>query len=89
MCDICLAHRVGNITDQEWNTHMTLKDAALHAKEVDKTMSPESTVVFTEDTEALLISPHNKSSAMFYKTKLNVHTLTYYNLKNKEVMNYL
>ena len=42
-----------------------------------------------KDTEALLIAPHNRSSAMFYRTKLNVHNLTYYNLKNKQFMNYV
>ena len=89
MCDTCLSYRVGNLAEEEWNSHMALKQMAQDAKEFDKTMSPASTAVFTEDTEALLIAPHNRSSAMFYRTKLNVHNLSYFNLKNKEVMNYI
>ena len=58
------------------------------AIEEDKTTLPATTMVFTADTVALLISPNNKSSAMFYHTKLNIHNLTYYNLKTKRAINY-
>ena len=46
-------------------------------------------MVFTADTEALLINPNNKSGAMFYRTKLNIHNLTFYILKTKRAMNCL
>ena len=42
------------------------------------------------DTEALLISTRNKSNAiMCYRKKLNIHNITFYDLKTHEVLNYL
>ena len=41
------------------------------------------------DTGALLISPRNKSNAMYYRTKLNIHNLMFYDQKTHEVLNYL
>ena len=70
--------------------HIAEKDAALQEKENDKENTQVSTcTVCTEDTEGLLISPNNKSNAMFYQTKLNCHNLSYFNIKTKKVMNYL
>jgi hypothetical protein len=89
MCDTCLAYRVGNLTEEAFNQHLAQKDAALNEKQNDKENTPKTTLVCTEDTEALLLAPCNKSSAMFYRTKLNCHNLTYYNLKTKKVLNYL
>ena len=71
------------------DAHMLLKDAALQEKERDKTTTPDTVLVVTEDTEALLIAPRNDSNAMFYRTKLNCHNLTYYNLKTKDAINFL
>ena len=45
--------------------------------------------VFTADTEALLTSPRNDSDLMFFHSKLNLHNFTFFNLVNKDVMNYI
>ena len=89
MFDICLAYRCGNINLQQFEQHIALKEDALQEKENDKQTTPVTTLVVTEDTEALLVSPKNDSDAMYYRTKLNTHNLTYYNLKTKDVLNYL
>jgi hypothetical protein len=89
LCDICYAYKQGNYPEEQWVHHMALKQAALDAKDIDKTTTPDTTLVFCEDTEALLVSPHNRTSAMFYRTKLNVHNLTWYDLKTRDVLNYL
>ena len=89
ICDTCLAYRLGHIPEEEFEAHIKFKKAALEEKEKDKTTTPDTTLVVTEDTEGLLISPRNDSNAMFYRTKLNCHNLTYYNLKTKDSMNYL
>ena len=68
---------------------MVLKQAALDKKENDKKHSPESTLVIFEDTEASLISPKSDINKMYYHTKLNLHNVSFFNCKNKKVLNYL
>ena len=41
------------------------------------------------DTESLLTAPHNESNMMFFHTKLNLHNFTFYDLKTREVLNYV
>ena len=66
-----------------------MKCVALEQKEVDTNNGDGNSVVYCCDTDALLISPRNKSNAMYYGTKLNIHNLTFYDLKTHEVLNYL
>ena len=40
--------------------------------------------VWTADVQAVLICPKTQASAMYYKTKLQVHNFTCFNLGNKE-----
>ena len=79
---------VGNDTQAVFDSHVVLKDTALAEKERHKTTTPESTSVVTEDTEALLVAPKNNSSEL-YRTKLNCHNLMYFDLKTKDVMDFL
>ena len=66
-----------------------MKCGALEQKEADNNNGDGNSVVYCCDTEALLISPRNKSNAMYYRTKLNIHNLTFCDLKTHEVLNYL
>lgn len=61
---------------------------ALTEKENDKKLSPKTKLVASQDTESLLIAAKNYSNKMFFHSKLNIHNLTYYNLKTKESLNY-
>ena len=79
LCDTCSSYRAGNITEEEFTRHRESKQMARDAKELDKKESPPTTMVFTVDTQALLIS----------SSKLNIHSLTYFNLKSKETINHL
>ena len=40
--------------------------------------------VWTLDVQAVLLSPKTKPSALYYKTKLQLHNLSFYNLKTSE-----
>lgn len=44
----------------------------------------EKISVWTVDVQAVLIYPKTKASTMYYKTKLQVHNYTCFNLGNKE-----
>ena len=62
---------------------------ALTEREIDKKMSPKTKLVASQDTKSLLIALKNYSNKTFFHSKLNIHNLTYYNLKTKESVNYL
>ena len=80
-CNTCIGKDTGNVSEEVYNKHYELKCSALDQKECDKRDNDEITLVYCCDTEALLVSPRNNSNAMYYRTKLNIHNLTFYNLK--------
>ena len=88
-CNICIGKDTGNVPEEVYNKHYELKCSALDQKECDKRDNDENTLVYCCDTEALLVSPRNNSNAMYYRTKLNIHNLTFYNLKTHDVLNYM
>ena len=88
-CIIYVGKDIGNVSDEDYKKHYEMKCGALEQKEVDNNNGNGNSVMYCWDIEALLISPRNKSNAMFYRTKLNIHNLTFYDLKTHEVLNYL
>ena len=88
-CNTCIGKDTGNASEEVYNKHYELKCSALDQKECDKRDNDENTLVYCCDTDALLVSPRNNSNAMYYRTKLNIHNLTFYNLKTHDVLNYM
>ena len=90
-CDICVAHNTGNLSDEEWEFHLSKKEAARKEKALDKERASENDrlLVTTMDLQAVLLSPCLKASALYYKTKLAVHNFTVYNLKSHDVVCYV
>ena len=90
MCNTCISHREGNITDEKFQAHQKLKTDALELKENDKLSADNvGKFVVTADTESLLTAPSNDAGIMFFHTKLNLHNFTFYDLKTRKVVNYL
>ena len=79
-CDDCVAHKNGNMPDEEWAQHRQRKDDARKSKENDKN-DPDLKHVYTLDLEAVLVCPRMKASALYYRMKLSVHNFTLFNLK--------
>ena len=89
-CNTCTSYEAGNTSQTEFNMHQKRKNDALNMKEEDKKWADNvSKFVITADTESLLIAPHNDSSMMFFHSKLNVHNFTFFDLKTRQVMNYV
>lgn len=91
-CDICIGHKIGNIADDIYSSHLQRKDMARSSKEEDKKACQESDrnlLVLTVDVQAVKLAPVLKASAIYYKTKLCVHNYTIYNLYDGEVTCYL
>ena len=82
-CDVCVGFKHGSIARDVYEHHVARKLAAQEMKAVDK-VTPENVSVWTMDLESVLMCPKTKASAMYYRTKLVVHNMTYFILKTKE-----
>ena len=84
-----MSYHVGNTSQDDYNAHIKLKNDGLELKEIDKkTANNMTTLSITADTESLLTAPH-QSNMMFFHTELNLHNFTFYDLKTREVLNYV
>ncbi|CAG5054524.1 unnamed protein product [Parnassius apollo] len=85
-CEKCLSHKLGNISDAELKEHIDRKNEARIEKENDKNSEE---LVFTMDTQAVLLAPKSNVSSLYYKTKLCTHNFCLLNLRNKDGFSYL
>lgn len=85
-CDICVSYRTGNISEEVYNLHQGKKKEARAEKELDKDTEQ---YVFTMDLQSVLLCPKSQVSSLYYRTKLAVHNLTFFNLKTKDVSCYV
>lgn len=76
-CEKCVGYRVGQVSEDEFNSHIQKKTEARKEKEKDK---KEGKYLFTAD----LMAPKSKVSTLYYKIKLQVHNLCFYNLINSD-----
>ena len=66
LCDVCVGHKTGNISEVKYNKHIRSKEKARLEKDKDTT---EKEFVFTVDLEAVLLAPKSNVSSMYYKKK--------------------
>lgn len=83
-CDVCVGARVGNIDQDALASHRKLKAQAQEEKAKDKEASSDELSVWTMDLQCVLLCPKTKASTMYYKTKLQMHNFTCFNLGNKD-----
>lgn len=61
------------------------KDLARLEKSKDKELSPDNVIVVCYDMQAVFQCPRGDVSVFYYKSKLNIYNLTFYDLKSKDV----
>ena len=83
-CDTCVAHKHGNADLHGYQEHLDKKKRAQDQKAADKALAGEEVSVWTMDVQSVLTCPSTQASALYYKTKLAIHNMTYFNLKTKE-----
>ena len=83
-CDVCTSAKHGNTDGDTLEKHIRAKDLARTAKTQDKERASGELSVWTMDLQAVLLCPKTKTSAMYYRTKLQVHNFTLFNLLTKE-----
>lgn len=86
LCDCCVAYQTGNLTEEKYNEHITLKNEARNEKSADKESQDE---VLAMDLQSVLLSPKSNVSSLYYKTKLIVHNFTIFDVKRKQGYCYL
>lgn len=88
-CDVCVSFKHGNITKAEYDAHVNKKDEARQEKSHDKDSANNHKSVWTMDLQAMLLCPKTQASCLYYKTKLQVHNFTLFDLESKEGYCYL
>ena len=76
----------GNVDQQTFNAHIEAKNEARAEKMKDKEAANDTVSVWTMDVQAVLTSPKTKASTVYYKSKLQVHNYTCFNLGKKRSM---
>lgn len=84
-CDICCSWKTGNISEEDYNTHIKKKNEAEIAKRDAKESMSEEKLVVTMDLQSVLLAPKLEASAVYYKQKLQIHNFTVFALNNKNV----
>lgn len=88
-CDLCVGYRTGNINEQDYQKHVSMKQKARDEKAKDKKEAESGLCrVFTMDLQAVKVAPFLQASAVYYKTKLAVHNFTMYELATHDVTCY-
>lgn len=88
-CDECIMYEVGNITQQQYDSHINKKNKAREEKERDKQQAIDGTaIVLTMDLQAVKVCPSLNASAVYYKTKLCCHNFSIYDLASHNVSCY-
>ncbi|GFO28632.1 hypothetical protein PoB_005513700 [Plakobranchus ocellatus] len=83
-CDACMAAKHGNVSNEQYQCHLLKKPNAQQMKARDKGLADDSISLWTMDLQSVLLSPKTQASALYHKTKLALHNMTYFNLKSKE-----
>ncbi|CAG5056101.1 unnamed protein product [Parnassius apollo] len=85
MCDVCVGHQTGNISEIDYQTHLRRKNRAREEKSMDKSEAIKGNcIVLTMDLQLVKMCPFITASAVYYKTKLCVHNFTIYDLASHE-----
>lgn len=87
-CDTCCSYKTGNISKEEYETHIAKKNEAREAKKNAIASADEKVVVITVDVQSVLLAPKLLASALYYKLKLQCHNFTVYNVLSKDVTIY-
>lgn len=88
-CDYCCSYKAGNVSEENYQHHVELKNLAREEKSKDKEKAKTGiTHTVTADLQAVKLCPYLTASALYFKTKLAVHNFTIYNIGTNEVTCY-
>lgn len=89
-CDTCIAYKAGNITTEEFNFHRRNVDRASKEKEDDvKAAKMNKIILLCMDNQGVVLCPKLEASALYFKSKLQLHNFTIYDILSHESTNYV
>ncbi|CAB3251768.1 unnamed protein product [Arctia plantaginis] len=80
-CETCTRYKSGTTEENDFQLHILKKEEARKEKQADK---EQNQFVFTVDLQAVLMAPQSNVSTLYYKTKLQVHNLCFYDNITKD-----
>lgn len=84
-CNDCFKFKSGNLSQQDYDKHVSLKNRARAEKEADKESAKSGNcTTLTMDVQAVKLCPSIPANALYYKTKLNCHNFTVYDIATHE-----
>jgi hypothetical protein len=90
-CDLCVAFEQSNITREEHERHTERKESARQEKNADKQKARDDHdyLVLTVDVQAVQNVPKSNAGSLYFKTRLNLHNYTVYDVATGEVVCYV
>lgn len=79
----CIQSTLEYFDEEEFKSHICDKNKAREEKGRDKLHWAKDTSVWTLDLQSVLWSSQSNVSCMYYKTKVQLHNMTYFNLHIK------
>ena len=89
-CDQCVAFKTGNLEKSIYDQHRKNIERSRLEKENDVQKASEGKfALFCMDVQAVKVVPKVNSGSQYYKTKLQVHNFTIYNIITHDSDNYI
>lgn len=89
-CDICLQYKTKQLSEEEYALHLKKRTLAQDEKKKDKEEAVNGKhYLFTMDVQSVKLCPVVEASKVYYKTRLQVHIFTIYNLVTHQCTNYV
>lgn len=86
-CDLCVCFKASQVSQGEYELHKVNEKRAKEEKDFDKTAAIEKRR-HTFSMEAVKLAPDINASAIYFRTRLQTHNFTIYNLASHQCTNY-
>lgn len=89
-CDECIAYKTGNSTIERYKNHRENVTRAAAEKDGDIELAiKELIILLCMDVEGVVLCPKLLASALYFKSKLQVHNFTLYDIVTHDSTNYV
>lgn len=89
-CDVCYSFKMNQVNQDIYDNHIANKNSAQKEKNRDKKNAEENNIYcFTIDVQGVKLCPVLQANALYYKSKLQIHNFTIYNIATHDSTNYL
>lgn len=89
-CDQCIGYKVGTFNADEYRQHRKNVDRAGQEKEKDvKDARKKLLILLCTDSQGVVLCPKTLASALYFKSKLQLHNQTIYDILTHDSTNYV